>query len=200
MEILCDFDGTITSQDTIVFLTEKFGAGPAFRSEVIREIQSGRMRVAEAVRREMATVTLSWAEAAEILKSEIKLDPTFEEFVEWCKSSGHKLSVVSAGLEPVVKLLIGRFDIPIYAHPVDCKPTGWVYRRNERHNKVKLLKEARGRDRVAFIGDGTSDVLAAPLADQLFAKGYLAAHCRETGLPFHEFDVLKDVRRVLAGD
>ncbi len=197
MEILCDFDGTITEQDTIVFLTERFGSGPAFRQEVVRQIKAGRMRVAEAVRREMATVRLSWREAAEIIQEEIRLDPSFEDFVEWCRGSGHKLSVVSAGLEPVVQLLLGRFGLPIYAHPVECNPDGWVYRRNENHNKVKLIKEALRRDRVVFIGDGTSDVPAAPLADQLFAKGYLAEHCRQAGVPFHEFEILEDVRRIL---
>lgn len=56
MQIFCDFDGTITNRDSIVFLTEEFGGGEAFRLEVLDDIKTGRMNIFEAIERELATV------------------------------------------------------------------------------------------------------------------------------------------------
>ena len=40
LRVFCDFDGTITNLDSIVFLTERFGGGPDFRESILSKIVS----------------------------------------------------------------------------------------------------------------------------------------------------------------
>ena len=63
LQIFSDFDGTITNRDSIVFLTETFGAGPNLRNDIFEQIKSGELTVYEAIERELATVTVPWEEA-----------------------------------------------------------------------------------------------------------------------------------------
>jgi len=44
-----------------------------------------------------------------------------------------------------------------------------------------------------FVGDGTSDRMAAPLADILFATGALARWCDAHDLTYRPFSSLRDV-------
>ncbi len=173
--IFCDFDGTITSRDSIVFLTEHYGGGHRYRSDALTRIQSGEWSVHEAIQHELASVKLSWEEAIPILQSKITVDPFFESFVAWSRRQSLPLQVVSAGMRPVVELFVGHLGLEIYAHPVDISTTGWRYRTDPEMLKEKVLKEARADvGSLVYIGDGTSDICAIPYADHLFAKRYLA--------------------------
>ncbi len=195
--IFCDFDGTITQRDTIVFLTERLGGGAHLRNEIFEQITRGQLSVFDAIARELATVTAGWKEAAALLRREVPLDPTFPDFVAWCRKEGHPVEVVSSGLEPVVRMFVGHLDIPFHAHPVDFREDGWVYRRDPERDKVAVLRRAPRDAPVVFIGDGTSDVSAIPWVNWLFAKDYLAEHCRRLGIPFCEFGSFLDVRQKL---
>jgi 2,3-diketo-5-methylthio-1-phosphopentane phosphatase len=199
MRIFCDFDGTITDRDTIAFLTESFGAGEEFRESILEEIVSERVSVFEAVKRELATVTATWEEAVVALREHVRIDPAFVDFADWCRAKEIPLIVVSSGMRPVVELYLADFALPLYAHPVDARPEGWLYRRDPSCDKKRLLERCAGRETLVYIGDGTSDVVAIPYADVLFAKTgrYLAGHCARHGIPFHPFRDFRDVRREL---
>ena len=47
--------------------------------------------------------------------------------------------------------------------------------------------------RVAYSGDGMSDLAAARTADLLFARSQLAARCQLERIPYHPFDGMRDV-------
>ncbi len=197
-QVFCDFDGTITQRDTIVFLTEELGGGPRFRKQALQDIHTGAISVYEAIGRELATVTASWQEASEKLLKEIAIDPAFPEFVEWCRSRGWPLAVVSSGIEAVLHLYLGELDVPLYAHPVEFSRDGWVYRRRADVNKESLLRAARKEPgEIVYVGDGTSDVQVLPYVDRLFAKAYLADYCRTNGIDFEPFETFRDVQRRL---
>ena len=110
LRVFCDFDGTITDRDSIVFLTESFGDGPDFREDVLLRIVSGEITVFEAIEHELATVRVQWEEALGVLLAEIRIDPFFESFVEWCRDQGVPLSILSSGMRPVVEAFHVRKD------------------------------------------------------------------------------------------
>ncbi len=197
LQIFSDFDGTITSRDSIVFLTEEFGGGPNLRHDILGQIKSRELTVYEAIKRELATVTVSWEEAAQALKKHIHVDPSFPMFVRWCRREGYLLSVLSSGIKPVVSLFIGESGVPFFAHSVEMTATGWHYRRDESAEKKSILQRIKGTAKVVYIGDGTSDVEAIPYVDLLFAKGYLAEHCQQEGIPHNPFQSFLDVQQRL---
>jgi len=195
IRVYCDFDGTITNQDTIVFLTERFGAGPEYRRAVVEAIKSGEISVSEGIRRELATIRATWDEAVAALDKEIRVDPGFGDFTLWCKEAGIPVVVLSSGMMPVVQHFVGRFGIPLHAHAVDVEPGGWIYRRLPEQDKESILSAISPEDRVVFVGDGTSDVAALPYVDLLFAKEgrFLASYCRREGIPFIPFGSFQEV-------
>jgi len=199
MQIFCDFDGTITNRDSIVFLTEEFGEGEAFRLEVLDDIKKGRMSVFEAIERELETVKVGWDEAVESLRKAVHVDPAFAGFVDWCRAEGFPLTVLSSGMEPVVRLFVGEFGIPFFAHPVEVSEEGWIYRRNPLHDKKAILKSAKQAGEIVFVGDGTSDVAAVDYTDVLLAKQgqFLAEYCGANGITFYPFEDFRDVQGTL---
>jgi len=61
--------------------------------------------------------------------------------------------------------------------------------------KAALIRRLReGRQPVIFVGDGMSDRFAVEVADVVFAKRHLLAHCRENGIACHPFETFKDVQ------
>ncbi|MEJ2080885.1 MAG: HAD-IB family phosphatase [Acidobacteriota bacterium] len=146
LRVFCDFDGTITNLDSIVFLTERFGGGPDFRESILSKIVSGEMTVFEAVEHELATISAEWEEALALLRTEVVVDPFFGEFVEWCRDREIPLAILSSGMRPVVEAFVGRFEVPIFAHSVEISSSGWRYRHEEQNDKWFLL-EARGHRR-----------------------------------------------------
>lgn len=198
LQIFCDFDGTITSRDSIVFLTEHFGAGPEYRTNILEEIKEGRLSVTEAIEQELATVRVTWEEARSALKNHILVDPSFPDFVEWCRSQGYSLTVLSSGMMPVVDLFIGDLGIPRYAHSVDTSLQGWRYQRDKENDKDVILGAVKKNGLLVYIGDGTSDVSAIPYADILFAKSYLADYCTRHEIPFFPYKNFDNIRRRLS--
>ena len=198
ISVFCDFDGTITSYDSIVFLTERFGGGPGYRSDALSRIKSGEWSVYDAIEHELASVTISWEEAVQVLRASIKVDSFFEDFVSWCHERSLRIQVVSSGMRPVVELMIGHLGLEIYAHPVTISTQGWHYQPDATVMKDVVLKEARQHaERLIYVGDGTSDVCAIPYVDDLFAKRYLADYCEANGVPYIPFDNFDDVQREL---
>ncbi len=202
MKIFCDFDGTITNRDSIVFLTERYGGGSVFRRRILEEIQSGKLSVFEAIESELASVKIGWEEAVKGLTESIQIDPDFPAFVLWCRNQDFPLTVVSSGIRPVINLFIEEWKLPVYAHEVEPDPSGWRYKRLKDQEKLVIVQKAMAEGQTAYIGDGASDVKVAPLVDLLFARRgfYLAHYCQTEGIPFVPFSSFRDVQEHLSAN
>jgi len=109
--------------------------------------------------------------------------------------------VVSAGMEPVIDLFIGHLNLPVFAQSLNVTPAGWDYRKKESSDKEKIISAAKKDGALVHIGDGTSDVVAIPHADLLFAKAgsYLEDYCRNHHAPFTAFENFNDIREAIVG-
>jgi len=125
IQICTDFDGTITTKDTIVYVTEKFGAGEEFRTRVVDEIKSGEVTVFRGIQLELETVKASWEQAVKLLREDVEVDPEFENFVAWTRAKDLPLTILSSGMMPVVQLFTGHLGLPTYAHRLEVTPEGW---------------------------------------------------------------------------
>jgi 2-hydroxy-3-keto-5-methylthiopentenyl-1-phosphate phosphatase len=210
--IFSDFDGTITQVDvTDLLLTEL--AHPSWQ-EVEQEWARGSIGSRECLERQMALVDASIREFNTLVDS-VPIDRGFQKFYQFV--SGHKLPfyVVSDGFDLVIRRVLknvglngplhngthlfssaltiqGRRMVPSfpYSGPPcvhDCATC-----------KVEIIRRLRRKDGlIIFIGDGLSDRFAAQVADIVFAKRQLLAHCRDNGIPCRSFETFADIEREL---
>lgn len=200
MQIYTDFDGTITDRDSIVLLVQEFGGGDGYRRDLLSEFESGKLSAAEVIAQEIASVDASWEEVAACLKQLVRVDPTFPDFVDWCRNASIPLCVVSSGLEQIISFMIGDLGVPVVAHTARINGRSWSYYRRRESEKESVVRAASESDEVTFIGDGISDICVLPYVDRVFAKRYLAKYCRKRSIDFFPYDTFQDVRnRLQAG-
>ncbi len=221
---LClDFDGTVARPDTVRLLAE-LGMGPLRARQLGRDVDRGRVPVTEALERMVGSVTTTWEVAIGFLTARARLDPGLPALLDWAREARVEVTVLSAGLEPVIRHLLGPLagrvtlvanDLAIDPPPGGEGPGRWrvVFREPGLVEAVKrraveaALAEGRA---VAYVGDGRGDREAAALVavagrmrgpalgSLVFARDALAGALDAAGLPFTPFDTLDDVRRALA--
>ena len=207
LHIFTDFDGTITDTDSLVFLTRELGGGPAMLESIGQQLRANTMTLRAGITAEMATICASFSEAEKLLRAQIKVDPDFKSFVQWCRANQIPLTVLSAGFHEVIDLFLPSPEFPelkILASRIQPLETGWqcLFRdaSDYGHDKAAAIQQAR-RDgfHTIFIGDGLSDRASAEVADEVFAKRYLAEYCRARDIACQEFQTFADVLRLVRG-
>lgn len=207
MAVLSDFDGTITQDDVSELLLQRF-TGDAWL-EVEAEYRAKRIGTREAIAREFGLLKAGRDEMLDYVRGHARIDESFLDFVRFCAERDIRLEVVSEGLDFYVEPLMRRWrlDLPVRTnharftragleveHPYEdatCRLCGTC--------KLKRLFELRVAGyRVTYVGDGHSDICPAVEADEVFAKGHLAALCREEGVAFRPFRTFADVREEMA--
>ena len=206
LHVFTDFDGTITTRDTLVFLTERLGGGARVVEVNTRLMREGRISLRQCIAGNMRSIRAPFDEAARLLRADVPIDPAFPPFARWCAAHGVPLTVLSAGFAEIVELYVPLAEFPA----IDVRANGlrfdgqkgWqcVFRDRTEfgHDKRDALRDARRRgERTVFVGDGFSDRAPAEVADQVFAKPALAAYCRERGIRCEEIAGFADVLRGL---
>jgi HAD superfamily phosphoserine phosphatase-like hydrolase len=204
--IFADFDGTISEKDTLVFMATHLGGGPEMVAAIGRLIRSGQLSLREGIAAEMRSIRAPFSEAERLLRAQVRLDPHFKRFAEWCDEQGIPLTVLSAGFYQTIELFLTRAEFPrleVLANELQPdEKRGWqcVFRDQSEwgHDKAVALRAARERGQYTiFIGDGLSDRGAAAVADEVFAKHTLADYCRERGIRHHAYQTFADVLKPL---
>ncbi|MBV8764046.1 MAG: MtnX-like HAD-IB family phosphatase [Hyphomicrobiales bacterium] len=187
-QILLDFDGTIAIEDTTDCLLERF-AEPCWR-KIEDDWEAGLIGSRECLARQVELVRASQSDIDRFIAG-VHIDPGFLPFIEVCSAAGFQITVVSDGLDRIVRGTIERAGakLPIAANRLE--PTG-----NERWRLAfpyasANCSSASGNCKCAHantlgphvvVGDGRSDFCAAASADYVFAKGRLRTHCLENGI------------------
>ncbi|GAA5971273.1 hypothetical protein JCM3765_000968 [Sporobolomyces pararoseus] len=221
--VFSDFDGTITTRDSNDCATDELGFGLEKRRQLNLEILNGTKTFRDGFKEMLDSVCEnghSFENVVEYLRKEIKLDPGFKVFFDYCKSQKIPVVIVSSGMVPIIRAiltnLIGTEDaskIPIIANDVEyLNETGskWTikYKHPESgfgHDKSRATapyRDLKHKPTLFFCGDGVSDLSAARAADLLFVKvienhtNDLQVHCDREQIPyvpFSQFEQVKDV-------
>src|SRR5665647_2653363 len=105
MRIICDFDGTITRQDSTDLVLEAL-ADPAWRSLQADWI-AGQLSGADCMRGQVALIGGADTDLDAALDT-VELDPGFTAFVEWSEQRGYSLSIVSDGVDYFIARSLAR--------------------------------------------------------------------------------------------
>ena len=217
--IACDFDGTLTRQDTLVEILDRYGSS-RWR-QVQGRVVSGEISIREGLRLEMGSVQASAVELRDLLSSRIEMDPTFPPFLQSLRLQGIPLVVLTGGFDFCVETVLqkaGLWPLPFLANrlrPVSdtnltpVSDTGLIRWQVEfpypslrcpdcGHCKADPIREwVRQGYTTVFVGNGVTDRCAAEAASLTFAKEELHHWCRQKGIPAVPFENFHDVQTEL---
>jgi 2-hydroxy-3-keto-5-methylthiopentenyl-1-phosphate phosphatase len=202
--VQCDFDGTVTEEDTSFFLLDAFAQGDWRR--LLRDYKEHKISVGEFNTKAFAMVRADKPTLLGALKGKIKVRAGFHELVNYCLKKGFRLVIVSNGLDFYIEAILkdlGLKNIEMHAAQASFRPEGMKvqYVGPDGKRLEDGVKEAYTKSflklgyRVIYVGNGDSDFAPARYAHHVFATGELLAYCRENNLNYKPFDNFIDVVR-----
>jgi 2-hydroxy-3-keto-5-methylthiopentenyl-1-phosphate phosphatase len=218
--VLTDFDGTISRTDVGEAILQEYA--PVEWKEVADLYRSRKTGNRDSVARQLVSLRTReeqiFAEAIQrglpdtlrLVDRVAKLDETFREFVSFCQRNELLLEIVSDGLDLYIGHLLQKWnlDLPVRTnHAVVDRGRvqieyPWADATCTLCRTCKLLRLFQLRTegyRIAYVGDGATDLCPAVEADLVFAKDELARLCREEDIEFIPFERFSDVQRELEG-
>jgi 2-hydroxy-3-keto-5-methylthiopentenyl-1-phosphate phosphatase len=197
VELVLDWDGTVTDGDTLHAAIEEFGDIDVFRA--MEEEIGRRLTLQEVIAVEMATISAPVDEVVAFLLDTVSLRAGFLELVE-----RYDPLVVSMGFHELIDPLLGRdgIDVRVVANRLEPRPEGWrtVFRPQATCNvcgEPCKRSDVAGLDGFVYVGDGFSDRCVAQAATRVFARDGLAEYLGAKGVAFELFDDLHDVATAL---
>ena len=189
INVYVDFDGTIAPDEPTDQLFERF-AGPAWRA-IDEAWLAGRMTSWDATAQKVALLRASPEEVRAFLRT-MSIDPCFADFVDLCRSHGIALTVVSDGLDLVLRTVLATAGLilPCKANQLvwqggDRWAAGFPHRNSAcsfRLGNCKCAHREAGAALDVMVGDGRSDFCIAQNCQLVIAKGSLLRRCQEQQL------------------
>ena len=201
--ILVDFDGTACLHDVAEHLLIRYGdaSWPMWDEAWAR----GEVGARQGLTAQAAMLDAPTDELIAFALDHCPLDPTFAPFVDWARSIGSPVTLVSDGFGFYIRPLLQAHDVadvPVitndWAGGAMTFPNGHGVCIGCGTCKMRAVLEAPGP--VAFVGEGDSDRFGALYADIVFAKDALVGWCERDGVSFVAWKDFDDVRRRLETD
>jgi len=174
--VVCDFDGTITTEDTAELVLKVYADGDW--REPDRLLARGRISLEECMQRQFAMVHEDPAEILKQTKERIVLRPNLPQLVSFCDQQGYRFVIASAGLDFMIHHFLGELGLgglEVFAPRSSYDGSVYLTFPTIKHSAARDFKEDLVRSehdagvKVIYIGDGISDLDAATAADEKFA-------------------------------
>ncbi|MFZ0241354.1 MAG: HAD-IB family phosphatase [Desulfobacterales bacterium] len=208
--VFCDFDGTITAEETFVAMLKHFAAKPYDGME--KRMVEGRVTLSQAVRSLVESIpSTRYPQVIEFVKDK-PIRPGFPELLDFLYFHGVPLVVVSGGLMGSIAVKLAPFQHRIHAmHAAEVDAEEEFLRVHSTfESDTELVAKARVMDLYRFeqsivIGDGITDLNSALAADLVFARDGLGRYLTQKKRPFIHWEDFFDVcnhlsKRWLGGD
>ena len=200
--VFCDFDGTITTEDTFVRVLEKFA--PVVSAKLLPIIFERKMTLKEGIRQTIGSISsVHYPEIIEYIAHR-PVNPGLAEFADFLNDLNIPLIVISGGLTDIVKAVLEEQQLVnkvTAVHAAEVDTTGnllQVYSAFEGDTelvaKVKAMGQYPAEEKIA-IGDSVTDINMALAADLVFARdrlvGYLDAE-NKSYIQWQDFFEIRD--------
>ena len=201
--VFCDFDGTITVEETFVAMLKHFA--PELSSQLMPEIYARRLSLRSGVRQLLESIPSEcYGEIVEFSRGKL-MRPGLVELLDFLDEQKVDFAIVSGGLRVMVETVMGdlvnRASV-IYAVDVDASgPRLQVNSEfegdTELVSKVRVMGQHPAEEQVA-IGDSLTDFNMALQASSVFARDRLAEYLDEQQKPYTKWDNFFDVLESLS--
>lgn len=217
VQIFCDFDGTITKEDTL----NKFLRTYADKKwlELEDDWLDGKIGSRECTFEQMKLVPeLSDDEMKDFIDS-IQIDERFVEFISYVKEKNIDFYIVSDGFDYFINTILecnNISGITVFSNHLEVKDRKYIcefpYTSSKCNIKAGMCKcnivkkYAEKKPPLMYIGDGFSDFCVSHKADILFAKGKLLEYCKNNKnnkrnlIGFRDFKEILDFLKCSKGD
>jgi 2-hydroxy-3-keto-5-methylthiopentenyl-1-phosphate phosphatase len=202
-KFFCDFDGTVTKEDVIDRLLEKF-ADPKWM-EIERSWVNGEIGSRDCLAMQTKLIRGKVRDLLDFLES-LHVDETFVDFARYCRNKGFEIVILSDGIDLFIKSILDRYgvnDIRVYSNSLgstngryemyfpyfrkDCLSKSGIC-------KCKIMEELSSPSSInILVGDGRSDFCIAEKADLTFAKSELLDFCRVEKIPHIDHGEFGDI-------
>ena len=196
MQLVLDWDGTVTVRDSLVAAIHDLGDPSVYEGSFQEKFGS----YGAALAAEVATLRVTADEAAAWAVENVAVRPGFHELVE-----RYDPVIVSSGLPQLILPVLERegVDVEVRSNDAEVQPDGWrVIFRDEGVCPVCGDKCKRrslpGARPLVFVGDGWSDRCASLAADRVFARAGLAEYLDAEGVAYEPYETLHDVAAALS--
>jgi len=208
-----DFDRTITVNDVGDLMFETFGGSAC--SRLVDDYCAGRLSACDCFRRECEACGEVDRKTLDRFLDAQEIDPAFAGFVQFCRTRGIELTVVSDGMDYYIDRILknkGLADISYYANRLELVEVDGTSRvrlqpsfpyRDESCDRCAcckrnhILSMSAEEDIVVYVGDGYSDRCPARYADVVFAKEDLLKYCQSENIPCLQYRTFADIGRRL---
>lgn len=203
--VFCDFDGTITVEETLRKVLLAFIPDTAAR--VLAELDAGTRTLRDGLQELVAALPSRLHDDIIAFTAEEPVRPGFGELLEYLAVQDVPFVVVSSGFRFYIEARLAPWRTHIQAiHALEPDLSGSCMRLRLTHDHPReaLPKEwvLRGypcAERIA-IGDSLSDFEMVKAADRVFARDRLLRHLQERAMPATAYQDFFDVRQALAGE
>ena len=196
--VFCDFDGTITVEETFVAMLKHFA--PELSSQLMPEMYARRLSLRSGVRQLLESIPSEcYGEIVEFSRGKL-MRPGLVELLDFLDAQRVDFVIVSGGLRIMVEAVMGDLTeraIALYAVELDA--TGPCLQVNaefegdtELVSKVRVMGLHPASEQVA-IGDSLTDFNMAGQASSVFARDRLADYLDEQQKPYTKWDNFFDV-------
>jgi 2-hydroxy-3-keto-5-methylthiopentenyl-1-phosphate phosphatase len=186
VQLVLDWDGTVTERDTLDLVLERFGDREIYE-RLENDLDAGRLTHNEVVTAEFATVTVPLEEAVAHVVEHARIRPGFAELAR----ERHPL-IVSSGFHELIEPVLAREgvldQVELRANRVEARPDGWRVLFRVSDTCAECGEPCKRADlpsgEVVYAGDSHSDFCASLAADRVFATDRLARYLSERGIAF----------------
>ncbi|XZN96272.1 MAG: HAD-IB family phosphatase [Microcoleus sp.] len=201
--LFCDFDGTITVEETFVAMLKHFA--PQLSSELMPEMYARRLSLRSGVRQLLESIPSEcYGEIIEFSRPKL-MRSGLVELLDFLDAKGVHFVIVSGGLRIMVETVLGDLVHRVRAiYAVDVDTTGPRFQVNsefegdtELVSKVRVMEQYPAQEQVA-IGDSITDFNMALHASSVFARDRLAEYLDEQQKPYTKWDNFFDVLEKLS--
>jgi 2-hydroxy-3-keto-5-methylthiopentenyl-1-phosphate phosphatase len=208
--VFCDFDGTITAEETFVAMLKQFT--PELSNQLMPEMYARRLTLREGVRQLLESIpSVRYPEILDYAKPKL-IRPGLVELLDFLDAEGVPFVVVSGGLRGMVETVLSQAStgIPsllervaaIYA--VDVDTTGEFLQvqsefegGTELVSKVKVMAQHPAEEQIA-IGDSVTDLEMSLYAPVVFARDRLIQYLDEHNKPYIPWNDFFDIAEQLS--
>jgi 2-hydroxy-3-keto-5-methylthiopentenyl-1-phosphate phosphatase len=197
VEVVLDWDGTVTEVDSLHLVLREFGDLGIY--EAAEERLGRKLTLHEVIALEFESVRAPLDEVVGWVRENVVLRSGFAEFVR-----RRRPLVSSSGFHELIEPVLERegIEVELRANRLDPRPGGWRVRfRNDEPCPVcgEPCKRAdvAGLDSFVYVGDGYSDRCVSLAASRVFARDGLATYLDGLGHPFEPFTDFDDLATAL---